>query len=66
VSERLTGVGPKVWPPVSDEFVLALRAERTDDEDAVDAALPLVAVASNLGELELIYPSDTDTPEVLS
>jgi hypothetical protein len=64
VSERLTGVSTKTWPPVSDEFVLALRAECTRDEATVDAALPLVAVAANLGELELIYPTTTDASEV--
>jgi hypothetical protein len=29
---------------------------------AVDAALPLVAVAANLGELELIYPTRRTPP----
>jgi hypothetical protein len=42
---------------VSDEFVLALRAEFTGDEATVDAALPLVTIAANLGEIELSYPS---------
>jgi uncharacterized membrane protein YccC len=42
-------------PPISDDFVLALRAEATDDEPSVSAALPLVTVAANLGELELHY-----------
>ena len=57
VAERLKGESDKTWPPVSDEFVLALRAEFTGDEAAVSAALPLVAVAANLGELELLYPA---------
>jgi uncharacterized membrane protein YccC len=64
VSERLTGVSTKTWPAVSDDLVLALRAECTSDKAAVDAALPLVAVAANLGELELIYPTSTDTSGV--
>ena len=66
VSERLIGVSAKTWPPVSDEFVLALRAECTGGEAAVDSALPLVAVTANLGELELIYPTSTDTSGVPS
>jgi hypothetical protein len=41
---------------ISDDFVLALRAESTDDDLAVSAALPLSTVAANLGELELLYP----------
>ena len=34
----------------------ALRAEAGDSELAVSAALPLVNVAAQLGELELLYP----------
>jgi uncharacterized membrane protein YccC len=58
VAERLAGTTDKTWTPISDEFVLALRAEATGDETAINAALPLVTVAANLGELELIYPSN--------
>ena len=43
-------------PPVSDDFVLALRSETGNDELAVAAALPLLTVAAHLGELELLYP----------
>jgi hypothetical protein len=56
VRARLAGVTEQNWGPVSDEFVLALRAE-FNDESTVDAALPLVTIAANLGELELSYPS---------
>jgi hypothetical protein len=42
--------------PISDDFVLALRAEASEDELAIRAALALVTVAANLGELELLYP----------
>ncbi|MCV7302048.1 FUSC family protein [Mycobacterium barrassiae] len=42
--------------PISDDFVIALRAEATDDELAVAAALPLVTAAAHIGELELLYP----------
>lgn len=41
---------------ISDDFVLALRADATGDDLAVSAALPLTTVAANLGELELLYP----------
>jgi hypothetical protein len=57
VAERLSGISDKAWPPISDEFVVALRAESSGLEAAVDAALPLLTVAANLGEIELMYPS---------
>lgn len=41
--------------PITDSFTLALRAESTGDDLAISAALPLVTVAANLGELELLY-----------
>ncbi len=57
VAERVAGVSDNSWPPISDEFVVALRAGSSGDEAAVNAALPLVTAAANLGELELMYPS---------
>lgn len=55
--DRLTGhEDPTSWKPISDELVLALRAESAGDDAAVAAALPLVTVAAYLGELELVYP----------
>lgn len=57
VFDRLTGAeDASAWNPISDDLVLALRAESTGDEAAVAAALPLVTVGAYLGELELIYP----------
>jgi hypothetical protein len=44
-------------PPITDDFVLALRAEADDSDLAVPAALPLLTVAAQLGELELLYPT---------
>ncbi len=43
--------------PISDDFVMALRAQATDDDLAVAAALPLVTVAAHIGALELLYPN---------
>jgi Fusaric acid resistance protein-like len=57
VSERLAGESDKAWRPISDEFVRALRAEGTQDDAAISAGLPLVAVAANIGALELLYPA---------
>jgi uncharacterized membrane protein YccC len=56
VCTRLAGHDMRMWHPVSDELVPALRAEATDCTQAVAAALPLVTVGSILGELELLYP----------
>jgi uncharacterized membrane protein YccC len=57
VCARLDGVTDTVeHGPISDDFVLALRAESGGDALSVSAALPLVTVAANLGELELLYP----------
>ena len=57
VCRQVTGeiAGPAL-APISDDFVIALRAEAADDDLAVAAALPLVTVAAHLGELELLYP----------
>jgi hypothetical protein len=54
---RLTSVSEQTWGPISDELVLALRANFTGDEATLNAAFTLVTVAANLGELELIARS---------
>ena len=59
VCARLAGNDDRTWPPISDDLIPALRAESTGDDAAVAAALPLVTVAANLGELELVYPAAT-------
>ena len=57
VCDRLAGMVPlHDVGPVSDDFVLALRAEAEPGTLSISAALPLVTVAANLGELELLYP----------
>jgi hypothetical protein len=63
---RLVGVTEPTSGSISDEFVLALRAESTGDEASVNAALPLLTIAANLGELESIYPTPTITAAVTS
>ena len=61
VCDRLAGDDDKSWSPISDDLLPALRAESTSvGEAAVAAALPLVTVAANLGELELVYPAKRD------
>ncbi len=56
ICARLIGDSARELQTISDDFVLALRADATGDELAVPAALPLTTVAANLGELELLYP----------
>jgi hypothetical protein len=56
ICARLNGESGQELQSISDDFVLALRAEATGDDLAVSAALPLSTVAANLGELELLYP----------
>lgn len=63
----------KALSPISDEFVLTLRAEATSDVGApparrvggmsISAALPLVTVAANIGELELLYPKSVPSAQ---
>jgi uncharacterized membrane protein YccC len=55
ICARLTGDPGRRLESISDEFVLALRADATGNELAISAALPLTAVAAHLGELELLY-----------
>jgi uncharacterized membrane protein YccC len=66
---RLTGGPGRDLESISDDFVLALRADATgvsatrirrEGGLAVSAALPLTTAAANLGELELLYPHPTE------
>lgn len=69
VADRITGSSRESPPPISDDFVMTLRAEAAEvvalqskadhpgnGDLAVAAALPLVTVAAHLGGLELLYP----------
>jgi uncharacterized membrane protein YccC len=47
---------------ITADFVLALRTEAPAERNPIADALPLVAVAANLGELELLYPAPDHTP----
>lgn len=46
-------------PPISDDFVPALRAEAEPGDLAAHAALALVTTAANIGELEMTWPVET-------
>lgn len=57
ICARVSGRAPdEPFAPISDDFVLALRAEARPDTLGVSAALPLLTAAAALGELELLYP----------
>jgi uncharacterized membrane protein YccC len=60
ICARLIGGSARELQSISDDFVLALRADATDDDLAISAALPLTTVAANLGELELLYPQPAE------
>ena len=62
VCQRLAGTEGREHAPIGDDFVLALRAEASGDALSVSAALPLVTVAANLGELELLYAGAAPSP----
>jgi uncharacterized membrane protein YccC len=55
ICTRLIGDPGRELESISDDFVVALRADATSDDLAISAALPLTAVAAHLGELELLY-----------
>jgi uncharacterized membrane protein YccC len=55
ICSRLLGGVTEPREPISESFAVALRAESAGGELAVSAALPLLAVAAHLGELELLY-----------
>ena len=59
-----TGSSVGLRPDISEEFVPVLRAEAAVTPAAEKAALPLVTVAANIGELELTYPAITEPVEV--
>lgn len=58
---RMEKMATPALPDISDDFVPALRADavfaRAATAGAAEAALPLVTVAANLGELEATYPA---------
>lgn len=62
ICARLTGADTtSVLVPIGESFVVSLRAEAPDTDLAVSAALPLVAAAAHLGELELLYPQPAES-----
>lgn len=54
ISDRMSGKPGESAGPIGDDLVHALRAEAGGQTLAIEAALPLVAAAAGLGELELL------------
>jgi Fusaric acid resistance protein-like len=61
LADRLSTRRETTWHPIAEGFVRALRAEATEDSMAIEAAQPLVAVAANLAELELVSIPRSDS-----
>jgi hypothetical protein len=57
---RMEKLNAPAVPDIGDDFVPALRADAARTPNAAEAALPLVTVAANLGELEVSYPAFTE------
>jgi uncharacterized membrane protein YccC len=60
VTEQVSGHSETVSRPMVGEVVRALRAEPTDQGDAVEAAQPIVTVAANLAQLELVLIAESE------
>jgi hypothetical protein len=60
VTEQVSGHGGTASRPMVGEVVRALRAEPPDQHDAVEAAQPIVTVAANLAQLELISMAESE------
>ena len=60
VTEQVSGHGDTASRPMVGDVALALRAEPPDQHDAVEAAQPMVTVAANLTQLELISIKESE------
>jgi uncharacterized membrane protein YgaE (UPF0421/DUF939 family) len=60
VTERFSEHGDPSSPPMVGDVAVALRAEPPDQDDAIEAAQPMVTVAANLVQLELISTSESE------
>jgi uncharacterized membrane protein YccC len=64
VTKQISGRSDATRQPIAEEFLRALRAEATHEGEAVEAAQPLVTVAANLAQLELVSFPASDTAAV--
>jgi Fusaric acid resistance protein-like len=61
VTNQISGHSDTPRKPITGEFIRALRAEATDDREAIEAAQPLVTVAANLAQLEMVSPPESES-----
>jgi hypothetical protein len=61
VTKQISGHSDTPRKPIAGEFVRALRAEATDDVEVVEAAQPLVTVAANLAQLEMVSLPESES-----
>jgi hypothetical protein len=61
VIKQISGHSDTSSQPVTGEFIRALRADATAHGEAVEAAQPLVTVAANLAQLELVSIPASET-----
>jgi hypothetical protein len=61
VTKQISGHSDTTGQPIAGEFVRALRAEATDEGEVVEAAQPLVTVAANLAQLELVSLPESES-----
>ncbi|HUO38830.1 MAG TPA: FUSC family protein, partial [Mycobacterium sp.] len=60
-TEQIAGRSDTTSRPMAGAFVRALRAEATAEVESVEAAQPLVTVAANLAQLELVAAASSET-----
>jgi uncharacterized membrane protein YccC len=60
-TKQISGDSDTPRKPIAGEFVRALRAEATDDVEVIEAAQPLVTVAANLGQLEMVSLPESES-----
>jgi uncharacterized membrane protein YccC len=61
-TKQISGRADTTRRPMAGEFARALRAEATDQDEAVEAAQPLVTVAAILAQLELASTAASESP----
>jgi hypothetical protein len=61
VAQQFSAPSDAASRPLAGEVARALRAEGTDQVEAVEAAQPFVTVAATLGELELLPLAQSET-----
>ena len=60
VTKQISGCGDTTSQQMAGQFVRALRVAATDHGEAVEAAQPLVTVAANLAQLEVISIAESE------